>query len=346
MAVVRSAGVEAGLRRLDPAVRAILFYGSDETRIGELAAMAVKKVAGSLDDPFNVQRLQEAELAKAPGRLLDEVQSLSMLGDRRVIWVEGADAQFLAAVGPVLNAELSGNLIVAEAGNLSKSSGLRALFEKSDRTWIVPVYEASVAEAQEYLSSAFSARGLAADQAACALLVQSYGTDLGLLRQEVEKLSIYCLGAKAVTVEDVEAVSASGGELHFDDVIDAALQGDMERTETLLVRMGEGGVDAGQVAGACLRHVVRLQELSLAIERGQSADQAVRGARPAIFFKRIADILLQLRIWSLPELTGLATTLGEVIRQGRMSQGLGAVVGARGMLSVARQAKALRAKLG
>jgi DNA polymerase-3 subunit delta len=345
MAIVRRAGVEAGLRRLDPAVRAILFYGGDETRVAELAAMAVKRIAGSLDDPFNVQRLQEAELAKSPGRLIDEVQSLSLLGGRRVIWVEGADAQFMAAVAPVLSAEVSGNLIVAEAGNLTKSSALRALFEKSDRAWIVPVYEASVAEAQEFLASAFARKGLAADQAACALLVQSYGTDLGLLRQEVEKLSLYCLGAKAVTVEDVEGVSASGGELHFDDVIDAALGGDMERTETLLVRMGEGGVDPGQVAGACLRHVVRLQEISLAVERGQSADQAVRSARPAIFFKRNADVLLQLRIWSLPELTGLAAALAEVIRQGRLSQGLGAVVGARGLLSVARQAKALRTRL-
>lgn len=345
MAVVRSSGVEAGLRRLDPSIQAILFYGFDEARIRELAISAVRRIAGSLDDPFNIQRLGEMDLAKSPGRLIDEVQSLSLLGGRRVVWVEGADSQFLKAVEPLLENRTSGNLIVAEAGNLAKSSPLRILFEASGAAWIVPVYEPSTAEAQEFLHSAFAAKGLSADQGVCALLVQSYGTDLGLLQQEVEKLSLYCLGANAATVDDVEAVCATAGEVGFDDIVDAALRGDVQRAEELLVRLGGSGQDMGQVAGACLRHIVRLQEFHLAVERGQPADRVVRSARPTVFFKRVGDVLLQLRIWDLRELIGLAATLADAIRQGRTAQGLAATAGMRSMLSVAHRGQVLRARL-
>lgn len=345
MAIIRSSGVEAGLRRLDPGIQAILFYGFDEARIRELAASTVRRIAGSLDDPFNIQRLDETDFAKSSGRLIDEVQSLSLLGGRRVVWVEGADAQFLKAVQPVLENSTSGNLIVAEAGNLAKSSPLRILFESSDAVWIVPVYEPSAAEAQDFLQSAFAAKGLSADQGVGSLLVQSYGTDLGLLQQEVEKLSLYCLGANAATVEDVEAVCASVGDVGFDDIVDAALLGDVQRAEELLVRLGGSGQDIGQVAGACLRHVVRLQEFHLAIERGQPADRVVRGARPTVFFKRVGDVLLQLRIWDLRELIGLAATLADTVRQGRTAQGLAATAGMRSMLSVAHRGQSLRVRL-
>ncbi len=309
MAIVRSASVESGLRRLDPKIRVILFYGFDEARIRSLAAMAVRRVAGSLDDPFNVQRLEESELAKSPGRLLDEVQSLSMMGGRRVVWAGDADVHFQKAIEPVLKAEQVGNLVIAEAGNLGKSSPLRALLEKSDSAWIVPVYEPSIDEARDFLAAAFAAAGLMADQSVLQLLIQSYGTDFGLLGQEAKKLAVYCLGHDAITVEDVEAICASGGELNFDDVVDAALRGEVERVETLLVRMTDAGEDAGQVAGACYRHVVRLEEMHLAIERGQSLDQAVRGAKPLIFFKRVPAVTAQLKTWNLAELMNAAATL-------------------------------------
>jgi DNA polymerase-3 subunit delta len=345
MAVVRSGSVEAGLRRLDPNIRVILFYGADEAKIRQLAMSAVRRVSGSLDDPFNVQRLGETDLGKTPGRLMEEVQSLSLLGGKRVVWVEGAEGQFLKAVEPVLASDTSGNLIVAEAGNLAKSSPLRSLLEASEVAWIVPVYEPSAAEAQDFLQSAFAAKGLSADAGVGALLLQSYGSDLGLLQQEVEKLSLYCLGAKEVTVDDVEAVCASAGEVGFDDLVDAALRGDLQRTEELLVRLAGAGQDIGQVAGACLRHVVRLQEFHLAIERGQSPDQALRGARPAIFFKRLGDVQLQLRIWDMRELTSLAATLADAIRQGRTAQALAATSGMRSLLSVAHRGQVLRARL-
>mgnify|MGYP003515335369 CR=1 FL=1 len=144
MTAIRPQGLEGFLRKPDPAVGILLIYGDEPAAIRDLAARAVKQVAGSLDDPFTVVRLDDGALAADPARLADEMQSISMFGGRRAIWVREAGEAFLRAAEPVLDGRASGNLIVAEAGALAKSSALRNALEQSPRALILPVYEASI----------------------------------------------------------------------------------------------------------------------------------------------------------------------------------------------------------
>ena len=113
MTVLRAAGVDAFIRRPDPAIAALLIYGDEADAVREIAASAVKRAAGSLDDPFSVMTLEDGDLAADPARLIDEVQSLSMFGGARAIWIKGADQAFLKAVIPVLEGKITGNFIVA-----------------------------------------------------------------------------------------------------------------------------------------------------------------------------------------------------------------------------------------
>jgi DNA polymerase III delta subunit len=146
MTAIKPAGLDSFLRKPDPAVGALLIYGEEPDAVRELASRAVKKVAGSLDDPFSVMTLAEQDLASDPARLADEVQSISMFGGRKAIWVKGAGDAFLKAVLPVLEGRASGNLVVAEASTLAKSSQLRAMFEKSPNALVIPLYEAEPGE--------------------------------------------------------------------------------------------------------------------------------------------------------------------------------------------------------
>jgi hypothetical protein len=86
-------------------------------------------------DPFALLRLDESDLAADPGRLADEIQALRLLGGRRVIWVEDAGDSLAKAIAPFSDARAVGNLVIAEAGSLAKSSKLRVLFETAGRLW-------------------------------------------------------------------------------------------------------------------------------------------------------------------------------------------------------------------
>jgi DNA polymerase-3 subunit delta len=137
MAILKWTGSDGFLRRDAGKAVAVLIYGPDGGTVRERARQLVVSVAGSLEDPFTVTRLDDADLAADPARLVDEAQALSFGGGRRVIWVENAAGSFLKAMG-LLGSGPAGNLVVAEAGVLAKSAALRTLFEPAANLWIVP----------------------------------------------------------------------------------------------------------------------------------------------------------------------------------------------------------------
>jgi len=96
MAILKASALEPHLARnqLSPAY---LIYGPDVGKVGEVARALVRHVAGSLDDPFAVEHLQEEAIAADPQRLSDEVFSRPMLGTRKAIWIGSAGNSFAQA---------------------------------------------------------------------------------------------------------------------------------------------------------------------------------------------------------------------------------------------------------
>ncbi|MBN8907199.1 MAG: hypothetical protein J0H99_11375, partial [Rhodospirillales bacterium] len=117
------AQVAAFLR--DPgAVRVVLLFGEDVGMIRDRAEALVRRVAGSLDDPFLVAELPR----EAIGTLPDEAASLALTGGRRVVRVREATD---AATGPVqaLLKTAAPALVVLEGAGLASRSRLRTLLE-------------------------------------------------------------------------------------------------------------------------------------------------------------------------------------------------------------------------
>src|SRR4029079_18144475 len=98
MAVLKWTGIDGFLRRDVEKAIAVLIYGPDGGTVRERARQLVISAAGSIDDPFIVTRLDDAALAADPARLVDEAQTMSLMGGRRVIWVENAAAGFVKAM--------------------------------------------------------------------------------------------------------------------------------------------------------------------------------------------------------------------------------------------------------
>lgn len=342
MTAIKPAGLDSFLRKPDPAIAALLIYGEEGEAVRELAARAVKKVAGSLDDPFTVTTLLEQDLSSDPARLADEVQSISMFGGSKVVWVKGAGDAFLKAVMPMLEGKVSGNLIVAEAPALSKSSQLRSLFEKSPHALVVPLYEAETGEIAGLVEQSLAADGLRIGPDALARFIELAGTSRGLVRREAEKLALYALGRERVSMEDVEAVCGNDTGATASDLADAVFSGEVEEADRLFHDLVRAGDDPGRLLGAVHQQALKLQEFRLAIDRGLQAEQAVKQARPPVFFKRQRTILAQLRAWSLSDLVTAGSTLSANVLTARQNAGLAEAVAGRCLLSLARKGLSLR----
>lgn len=342
MTAIKPAGLDSFLRKPDPAVGALLIYGDEPDAVRELASRAVKKVAGSLDDPFSVMTLAEQDLASDPARLADEVQSISMFGGRKAIWVKGAGEAFLKAVLPVLDGRASGNLVVAEAATLAKSSQLRAVFEKSPHALVVPLYEAEPGEVAQMVEQILAQDNLRIGPDALTRFMALAGSSRGLVRREAEKLALYCLGNERVSIEDVEAVCGNDTGATVDELADSVFGGDVEEADRLFHDLVRGGQDAGRLLGIVHMQALRLQDFRVAIDRGAQAEQLLKQARPPVFFKRQRAVQAQLRAWSLSDLVTAGGTLNANVLAARRNAALAEAIAGRCLLSLARKARALR----
>lgn len=342
MTAIKPAALESFLRKPDPAVSALLIYGEEPDAVRELAARAVKKIAGSLDDPFTVTPLLEQDLTSDPARLADEVQSIAMFGGGKAIWVKGVGEPFLKAVLPVLEGKVQGNLVVAEASTLGKASQLRAMFEKSPHALIVPLYEAEAGEIAQMVEQQLARDGLKIGPDALSRFAELAGTARGLVRREAEKLALYCLGNERVSLEDVEAVCGNDTGSSPDELADAVFGGEVEDADRLFHDLVRGGQDAGRLLTAVHQQALRLQEFRVAIERGAAPEQVVKQARPPVFFKRQRIVQAQLRAWGLSDLVTAGSTLSANVLAARQNAGLAEAIAGRCLLSLARKGLALR----
>lgn len=342
MTAIKPAGLDAFLRKPDPAIAAILIYGEEGDAVRELAQRAVKKVAGSLDDPFTVMTLTEQDIASDPARLVDEVQSISMFGGSKAIWIKGAGDGFLRAALPLLAGKTQGNLVVAEAATLPKNAQLRTQFEKSPHALILPLYEAEAGEIAGLVEHLLAQDNLKIGQDALARFIELAGTSRGLARREAEKLALYCLGAERVSIEDVEAICGNDTGSTPDELADSVFGGDVEAADRLFHDLVRGGQDAGRLLGIVHMQALRLSEFRLAIDRGATADQVVKQARPPVFFRRQRLVTAQLRVWSLSDLVTAGSTLSANVLAARQNADLAEAIAGRCLLSLARKGLALR----
>ena len=80
--------------------------------------------------PFNVADLNESTLVSDPARLSDEAAAISMMGGRRVVRVRDAGNDLADLFEEFLEDPKGDALVVVEAGDLAKGTGLAQAFRE------------------------------------------------------------------------------------------------------------------------------------------------------------------------------------------------------------------------
>jgi DNA polymerase-3 subunit delta len=300
------ARVAAFLRRPDPEVRAVLLYGPDAGLVRERAEALARTICTDLRDPFRVADLTGAALAADPARLIDEAAQISLMGGRRVVRVrEAGDAlaqifgRFLAApAGP----PAADALVVVEAGDLPGRSSLRRVFDDTPGAAAIGCYPDGARDLAAVIREACAAANVAIGRDALDFLVGHLGGDRLLTRAELEKLTLYAGDGGRIELDDARAVIADSAALSLDDALLAAAEGDAAALDRALARVFQEGESPVTVIRAMLRHLQRLHQLAIRVAAGASIEEAIRGARPPIFFKEQDSWRRQLQRWSEPRL--------------------------------------------
>jgi DNA polymerase III subunit delta len=304
--------VEGFLRRPDPEIRAVLFYGPDTGLARERADNLARLICPDLRDPFRVADLAASVLASDPARLADEAAQIGLLGGRRVVRVREAGDALAPLFARFLADGVGGDtLVTAEAGELSARSALRRVFDDAPDAAAIGCYPDSARDLAQVIRDAFAAHRIGASRDAMDFLVEHLGEDRLMTRAELEKLTLYAGDGGHIELDEARAVIADAAALSLDDAILAAAEGDGAALDRALARVFREGESPVTIIRALLRHLQRLHLLAARIAGGGSIEEAIRAARPPIFFKAQDSYRRQLQRWSTARLARALERIAE-----------------------------------
>lgn len=332
MTALRGKSADAFVAKRDPKIAAILVYGPDLGLVRERADSVARQVSPDFKDPFNYLELTDADLKSDPSRLADEAAALSMMGGERVVRIrtngEGASAAAKLVIEGLERGHLKPTgIVVIEAGDLSKTSGLRKLFEGSKAAIALPCYADAPADIRAVAADAARIEDLRFDSEALDLLVLLLGEDRGVSRSEIDKLILYKgpkavrEGAATITLDDVRAVLVDTVSDAAGEAAGAAADGAQTRLARALHRSASAGSSPVGTVRALQREFLRLRSARAHMAEGASAEAAMGKLRPPVFFMEKRAFEARLSRWPLAKLDAALDLLLEA-ELGAKSTGL------------------------
>ncbi len=290
-------------------MRAALFYGRDLGVVRERAKALSGKVTARPDDPFDTALITDGDLDADPGRLADELMSLSLMGGRRLVRLrlgaEKASLDKLAAGALERHAAGEFNpeaFFLIEAGNLDRNSALRRAAEKSPAVATIPCYEDEIGDLARLTREALTADKLSLNAEALDLFIRRLPHERGVVRQEIERLALFLgPGTGAVgTADMLEDFLGVEPEASLAEAAEDAFGGRLAAAQSGLRRAAAEGEAGPAAVRAMSSYLARLRRTATLREGGAELAEAAKAS--GVFWKNEREFLRQARAWDLPHL--------------------------------------------
>jgi DNA polymerase-3 subunit delta len=242
-----------------------LLQGEDEIEKSALAAEFAELVDEGLR-AFNVERIHAGDLttgdrlAEGVASLVAAARTLPMMVPRRVVTVLQADTllapkreseaaiRALEQLEDLIKHPDAQTTLVLVATSVDKRSRMFKLLQKH-ATIVECGVLTDLADAERWVRTRVAACGAAIDPAAARLVAQRAGIDVKRLRADVDRLTLYTLGQKQITVDDVREVTgpvALQDDWAMTNAIEAGQAGDALRQLALML---DGGAPPEKILG-------------------------------------------------------------------------------------------------
>jgi DNA polymerase III subunit delta len=298
--------------------KGVLLFGPNWDLVQRLKAAVVLGLSDAIDGA-EIVRLAAADVEGEPGRLLEELQGISLFGAFKIVALEAASQ---AAQRECISATSVGwddAFLVLTSGDLKKSAPLRKEFEASPHLLAAACYEQSAQELAAVVRDRLAGFGFTSSPEVCLAVVEAVAGNAAMLESEVDKLASYAGDAGQLCLEHVEAVCTVSRSSSLDRVVDLAFSGQVEKALTGLRELhSEGASGTGSLIALC-NHLLMICEMASASGDARRAEAVVKDWRPPVFWKRQPVIVDHVRRLSRVDVSSLIDALAGASAMARKS---------------------------
>ncbi len=329
--------------RLPGHIGAFLLYGPDRGKVRDLVdSLTDKLVSKGHDRDDSRMIINPKDIRNDPGLPVEELAKTSLLGNTRVIFVDGADEGSLAAWNILFEHRFfpfGHAFVIVSAGSLRPASGLRRVFERHPSAACIPCYADDERDKRRLLAAFCADAGCSITPQALAGATMLFSQDSALNKREMEKLRLYVGENGHIDEEIVAACLADNDFLSLEEIACCAGEGDIIDLDRHLSKALASGVSAVAILRVSSTHFLRLYTAVERCRRGQRPTDALSQLKPPVFFRRRPSFLRQIGRWDTPSVMTAVQKLHEsecLVKRNRSE--LAATLCRQCLLSIARVA--------
>ena len=342
MVAPNAASVQKFLSAPPSSVRGLLFYGPDGLQISARAEAVASLLAKKAGPDAEVIRLHDTDAAAAPDRIATELNTGSLFGGTKIIWLTNLPAKAHAAVLEAVAMPIEGAFLIAQAPDLKKSHKLVQTFEGVSYLAAISCYGEDRDSLIAGIRSHVSSLGCEIDADAAALVAARCDFSALLARSEAEKLVTYAGPARRITSTDVDECLVDQQTAGLTEIIDHALDGEGRKAMLAFERFMAVEQNVTPVFVVLSSSLLRLYALRIAVDAGAPVKQAIKELRPPVFFKQQDSLAAQVNGWSAHAVTAVLRELNAVLKETRLKAALAEDLTANFILRIARTRRGAR----
>jgi len=340
--------IERFLDQPPKSARGALIHGRDRGGVHERADRLAKASTETVDDPFNVALLTEADLDADGAKLADELSAQSLIGGRRLVRVKltAERPPIDRALAEAIKVHAGGGFnpdafLLIEAGALGRDSAMRKAAEKAEGFGAIACYEDEPGDVARMVRESLARDKVGLNADALELFVARMPHERGVARQEIERLALFLGPGSGVvaTPEDLRPYLGVEPDASLAEAAQDAFGGKLAAAHAGLKRAaaeGEGGPAAVRAMGF---HLGRLRRTLTLHKNGAGLAEAAKAS--GVFWRNEREFLRQARAWSLEHLDQLQPEVLNADRACKQTGSPDELIAERLALTIAGRARRL-----
>ena len=197
--------IDALAKQLQTQYKAALLYGPDFSVVTDCANQ-IKNIITPNPTEFSLIKVSKNQLKETPSFLIDEANTISLLADKKIIWLKEADNTHTEAVEIYIDNVKTDTFLLLTADNLLKSSSLRNYCENHPEVLAIACYEDSEKDIRLLINTTLKSNGYTFSETVLDVLCARLNENRLTTKNELDKLITYLGETTIITTKDVEAV--------------------------------------------------------------------------------------------------------------------------------------------
>ncbi|MEG8099091.1 DNA polymerase III subunit delta [Candidatus Liberibacter brunswickensis] len=204
-----------------------IFYGSDKGLIFELINKFKERIRITYNNSFDIIVLNSIEIQKDPVILWNAINSIGLFNEKKIILIENLsnEKNVIKCLEEIITENNNNSTIIIKSYEMKKGNILKKIAEKFKNVLAISCYPDTKIDLMNLIKENLLLNKKSISIEAKNILLENLGGDRISSRNEIQKLSSYCLEDSLITEEHVKNIICDTHVLYIEEIINAVLQG-------------------------------------------------------------------------------------------------------------------------